>query len=139
MNDMKVNPGTRSGTLPVLFLFIVLAIVVVSSLACSNSPVLFSGIEGEIRIGPISPVSAPGETNSKPYSTKMRVRSLPDGKVVAEFTSDSQGKFRAVLAPGRYEVEPENAAPLPMGSTVDVTVTAGQFTHVQIVYDSGIR
>ena len=108
-------------------------VVLIPNLACGGNPVLFSGIEGETRIEPSSPLGMPGGSDSKPYSCKLRVRSLSDGKVAAEFISDNEGRFRAVLPPGRYVVEPVQTGPLPMGSSVDVTVTAGQFTHVQVI------
>lgn len=123
----------------VLLLLVLFSIILVPNLACGGDPVLFSGIEGVTRIGPSSPLGTPGVSDSQPFSCRLRVKSLSDGKVVAEFTSDSDGRFRAVLLPGRYVVERVQAGALPMGSSVDVTLTAGQFAHVQIDFDSGIR
>jgi inhibitor of cysteine peptidase len=98
-----------------------------------------SGIEGEVWIGPISPVSKPGEPNSRPYSAVIGVRRISEGRIVAEVTSDAEGRFRIALVPGTYLLEPQQGRPLPRASTQEVTVVAGQFTHVRIDYDSGIR
>ncbi|OFW58666.1 MAG: hypothetical protein A2133_08075 [Actinobacteria bacterium RBG_16_64_13] len=98
-----------------------------------------TGIEGEVWIGPISPVSKPGEPDSKPYSASIRIRSVAEDRIVAVVTSDENGRFRIALVPGRYVLEPEQGDPLPRASTQEVTVVAGQLTHVRIDYDSGIR
>jgi hypothetical protein len=135
---MRIGSHTHARLLLLLTLVLFL-LLLLPNLACGGSPVLFSGIEGETRIGPTSPLGTPGSSDTKPYSTGLRVKRLPDGKIVAEFTSDSEGRFRAVLPPGNYVVEPMQSGPLPMGSSVDVTVTAGQFAHVQIDFESGIR
>ena len=139
MNSVRMDSNTRSRFLLVLLPLVLSLILLVPNLACGGNPVLFSGIEGETRIGTTSPLGTPSSSDSKPYATRLRVESLPNGKVVAEFTSDNEGRFRAVLAPGNYVVEPVQSGPLPMGSSVDVTVTAGRFTHVQIDFESGIR
>jgi inhibitor of cysteine peptidase len=104
-----------------------------------SGSVLDSGIEGEVWIGPISPVSRPGDPDSEPYSAVIRIRSISDDRVLAEVTSGEDGRFRITLVPGRYLLEPQQGDPLPRASTQEVTVVAGQFTHVRIDYDSGIR
>ena len=98
-----------------------------------------TGVEGEVWIGPLSPVSKPGEPDSKPYSASINIRSIAADKVVANVTSDENGRFRIALVPGRYLLEPEQGNPLPRAPAQEVTVVQGQFTHVRIDYDSGIR
>ena len=111
------------------------------ALACGDEATLDSGIEGEVRIGPLSPVVSEGQEgeDSKPYSAVIRIKSIPEGEVVAETTSGDDGRFRVALAPGRYLVEPEQGDPLPIASTQEVTVEPGAFTTIRIDYDSGIR
>ena len=111
------------------------------ALGCGDDAILDSGIEGEVRIGPLSPVVSEGQEgeDSKPYSAVIRIKSIPEGEVVAETMSGDDGKFRVALAPGRYLVEPEQGDPLPIASPQEVTVEPGAFTTVRIDYDSGIR
>jgi hypothetical protein len=113
----------------------------IPTLACSNDATLDSGIEGEVRIGPLSPVVSEGQEgdDTKPYSAVIRIRSIPEDEIVAEVISGADGKFRQGLAPGRYLVEPEQGDPLPFASPQEVTVDPGAFTTVRIDYDSGIR
>ena len=60
-------------------------------------------------------------------------------KVVAEFASGADGKFRVVLAPGTYLIDPEVGSVYPRANTQEVVVTKNVFTHITIQYDSGIR
>jgi hypothetical protein len=107
--------------------------------ACGGGVSADSGIEGVVTLGPISPVSTPGSPNKRPYSATLKLKSLPDTELVAEVVSDEQGVFRTALEPGRYLVEPQNGDPLPVAASQEVVVFAGQYTHVEIDYDSGIR
>jgi hypothetical protein len=84
-------------------------------------------------------VSEGQEDDSRPYSAVIRIKSVPEGKLVAETTSDENGRFRVALSPGRYLVEPEQGEPLPTASPQEVTVAEGEFTRVRVDYDSGIR
>jgi hypothetical protein len=98
-----------------------------------------SGVVGEVRIGPISPVEQPGVENTAPYTANLVVRTVPDRDVAAEARSGDDGLFRIVLPPGDYLLEPENGAPLPLAEPQPFTVIGGQFTKVHVDYDSGIR
>jgi hypothetical protein len=66
----------------------------------------------------------------------------PAGKVVATVTTDGQGHFQVVLAPGTYTVFVMGTAGA-LGSgregLVQATVRAGQTTAVTIALDTGIR
>jgi hypothetical protein len=97
-----------------------------------------SGIEGQITIGPMCPVVRPGEScPDKPFSAEVTVRSEGGGEV-ARFRSDEQGRFHLALSPGTYTLLPK-AYGIQRAPEAKVTVTEGQFTTVNIGYDSGIR
>jgi hypothetical protein len=98
-----------------------------------------SGVLGEVRIGPVTPVQQPGVENTAPYAADLVVRSVPGGNVVAETRSGSDGLFRIALPPGDYLLEPRNGAPLPIAQPQEFMVVRGQFTQVHVEYDSGIR
>ena len=99
-----------------------------------------SGIEGRVTIGPTCPVV---QENSpcpdQPFQARIDV--LRDGDVVTSFKSGEDGNFRVPLEPGTYTlqgVSPGEGVP-PYATPVDVIVSAGAFTQVDIVFDSGIR
>jgi hypothetical protein len=98
-----------------------------------------SGVQGEVRIGPVSPVERPGVANDKPYVATLRIERASDGTVVAVTKSAADGSFKVTLAPGRYVLEPVNGSPLPSAQPQQFTVSAGGFTTVRVEYDSGIR
>ncbi len=100
-----------------------------------------SGIEGQVFIGPTCPVVQAGqECPDQPYQAVLTVNSL-DGRKVTEFQTDGEGRFRISLAPGEYILHPESpeGMPLPFAAEQTFTVLPGQFTHITVTYDSGIR
>jgi len=107
--------------------------------ACKPETPPDSGIEGLVSIGPVSPVSQPGEPDSRPYSAELSIIRLSDGEEIARVTSADDGRFRVPLAPGRCLVEPQQGQPFPTAPSQEVTVDAGRFTRIQVDYDSGIR
>lgn len=97
-----------------------------------------SGIEGQVTIGPMCPVVMLNDPcPDQPYQATVDVLDA-SGKQVAQFQSDAQGRFKVALAPGVYTIRPQRAG-IARAPQQDVTVIAGQFTPVEIVYDSGIR
>lgn len=116
-----------------------LAAVLLVAVGCGEKAVTDSGVQGEVRIGPVNPVEQPGVQNDAPYAATLRIRRASDGKVVAETTSAADGSFRVALAPGDYVLEPVNGDPLPTAQPQDLTVAPGRFTTVRVDYDSGIR
>lgn len=107
---------------------------------CDSAPApANSGVQGEVRIGPVSPVEQQGVPNDKPYVATFRIEQASDGKVAAEATSAADGSFKVALAPGRYVLEPVNGTPVPIAQPQEFTVSAGGFTTVRVDYDSGIR
>ena len=94
-----------------------------------------------VLIGPQCPVMREGEDcPDKPYEARIEVYDPSLGRTVAATTSDGQGRFRVVVPPGTYTLVPQ---PEPGGiaraGEQTVTVTAGAFSQVTVVYDSGIR
>jgi hypothetical protein len=61
------------------------------------------------------------------------------GKVVANAQTDGQGYFEVRLAPGHYTLESPESTFLPFLKPVQVTVRDGQFTEVELRFDSGVR
>lgn len=105
---------------------------------CSASPPSDSGIDGEVRVGPVSPVETIGAPGSAPYSAELTIRPQGGGRAV-RVTSGEDGRFRVNLTPGAYVIEPDQGDPLPTAQPVAVTVEAHRFSSVVIDYDSGIR
>ncbi|MGH7582485.1 MAG: hypothetical protein ACREL5_04580, partial [Gemmatimonadales bacterium] len=112
-------------------------------IACSgNQPTTGSGdtgLEGIVRRGPIMPVCHEGEPCDAPFSASFEVRT--GQHVIARFQSDSTGHFSLKLAAGMYQIVPAPGAPLlgPTQQLHDVTVGADGITHVELVFDTGIR
>jgi hypothetical protein len=101
---------------------------------------LNSGLEGLVTVGPQCPVVRVGEScPDLPYAAMLELRQA--GKLVVQFNSDEQGKFRVAVRPGSYSLEPQSPGgrALPAAGSRPVTVLKGQFSSVAVVYDSGIR
>jgi hypothetical protein len=99
-----------------------------------------SGIEGRVWIGPAcpGPQSLASPCPDQPYQATITILKASD-EVVARVQSDQQGYFRLELPPGTYVLRPESGAVMPRAPEQTVAVLPGQFTPVQIVYDSGMR
>ncbi|MEP6638888.1 MAG: hypothetical protein ABJC39_06010 [Chloroflexota bacterium] len=100
-----------------------------------------SGIEGITEADPQCPVvSANAPCPAQPIS-KTVVAHDPTGKEVARFTSAADGTFRVALSPGSYRLEevvdPPGSPPNLKPESVEVL--AGKFTHVALIFDTGIR
>jgi hypothetical protein len=59
----------------------------------------------------------------------------------ARVETDTDGTFRLPLPPGAYQLQGENltGAPLPTAMPVAVSVRDNEFTHVTVIFDSGVR
>lgn len=126
--------------------FVGLATLTVAPLASassvnSQSVLNKQGITGQITVGPVSPICGDANPCYAPYQTTMLVLNNA-GKVVANFSSDSQGFFSVSLSPGKYTVEQPvglSRISLPSVAPMDVKVTSGQYTYLPIQFDSGRR
>jgi hypothetical protein len=100
-----------------------------------------SGIDGMVTIGSTCPGPiSPGQTCQQPYQAMVTVLDQQGG-VVAQAQSDASGHFQIPLPPGTYTLHPNSPAglPLPFARDQTVMVPLGQFTPVQITYESGVR
>ena len=97
-----------------------------------------SGIEGVVMIGPITPTTREGQSNTRPYQATIDVLDQ-SGQLVTRFGTNAQGLFRVALAPGAYVIRPESAGRFPRAGQQTVHVLKGMFVKVDIEYDSGIR
>jgi hypothetical protein len=114
----------------------------VSSQLCSSTPASKGILIGDVVAGPTCPVDN-AEQPCPPHSVPNRLILIetPGGDLVMRITTDQQGRFRIMLAPGTYQVlVPPDSNPFPIQrSPQQVTVIAGQTMQVQIELDTGIR
>ena len=116
------------------------AAVAVLSTACGSQPATSSsGIEGTVTVGPTCPVERlASPCPERPISRGVSVQDR-SGRQVAHFTTGADGRFRVALAPGTYTVVGDRNGILPRPIPTTATVREGQYTHVDVRYDSGIR
>ena len=103
-----------------------------------------SGITGIVLLGPTCPVmrNPPDpQCADKPYQTALVV-TIPDGtRVIAQFNSDTNGKFKVNIPAGEYAIR--SAATTNFyprcSSSGTVSVKTGIFTDTTISCDTGIR
>ncbi len=122
--------------LPLLLLAAVLL-----AATCDTPPPANSGIEGAVTIGPMCPVERPDSPcPDQPYAATIVIED-DHGVEVARAQSGEDGRFRVDLVPGRYTLVPQSpdGAGLPYGAEQQAEVRAGEYTHVDVQYDSGIR
>jgi hypothetical protein len=126
----------------------VLLVLLIASLVggCGDGPAAgegSSGITGRAVLGPICPVNREDTPcPDRPHGgARLRIIVRATGDVAATVTADDEGRFRVPLAPGEYVVDagPTEGRPLPFAKPVDVTVRPGEYTHVTVAFDTGIR
>jgi hypothetical protein len=100
-----------------------------------------SGIEGRVVIGPTCAAEQQGSPcPAEPYEADLQIVRAGTNEVVTDVRSDSDGRFRVALAPGRYIIRStDDEASLPSLKPVSVTVSDDEFVHSTVVFDSGIR
>ena len=113
-----------------------------STQSCSPTSASTGILIGAVVAGPTCPVETaeqPCPPNAVP--NRLILIETPGGTVVTRITTDQQGRFRVMLAPGTYQIlVPQDSNPFPIQRTPQqVTVTAGQTMQVQIELDTGIR
>ena len=108
------------------------------------TPQAESGIEGRTVISPIrpGPIRADDTQTTVPYPATLAIISTATGREVTRLKTGSDGRFRVALPPGEYRITSVQERPgrfLPRASEELVTVLSGQFAHIEIQFDSGIR
>jgi hypothetical protein len=103
-----------------------------------GAPPVASGVAGHVSAGPVTPVSRPGQPNTRPVDA-ARVEALRGTDVVAFTSTDHAGYYQLQLAPGTYviAVTYPRLRPSPLEKTA--TVSAGQRQTLNFVLDTGIR
>jgi hypothetical protein len=99
------------------------------------------GIAGQALAGPTCPVVQPADPacTDRPVPGATILIRDEQRTVVAQLETDESGRFRIVLPPGAYRLEPQPVQGL-MGTAPAIEVTVGgTFQIVQIAYDTGIR
>jgi hypothetical protein len=101
-----------------------------------------SGIFGQVLIGPNcgGPVTEENaaECDDKPYQAFLAVLDA-EGKQLLRFQTDAEGRFRVLMPPGQYTLKPEVGQPLPLAAEQPFSVSAGQFSELVVLYDTGLR
>jgi hypothetical protein len=104
-------------------------------------PEVASGLRVMATIRPTCPgPERPSQVCTKPYAGEFVVTSKDD-KAIARFTTDQDGRAVIDLPPGDYHIAPKlgSDSPYPRGGSIDVSVTKGAYTDVNLELDTGIR
>jgi hypothetical protein len=118
---------------------LVCLLLLVSACSPADPTPVDSGIAGLVTIGPVCPVMQQGmDCADQPYQGSFTVLT-PKGREVTRFEADASGIFKIALPPGDYILRPESPNILPFAAEQPFTVLSGQFTQLNVSYDSGIR
>lgn len=107
----------------------------------SPSPTpISSGIRGIVLLGPTCAVVVAGASPClEPYEARLVVMD-EDENVLGEMRSGADGRFEMALSPGEYTVVPAPGGdPFPNAKPTSVSVTDGEYTEIEIDYDTGVR
>jgi hypothetical protein len=113
-----------------------------SAMACGQPPEAGVMVSGQAVAGPVCPV----ETNPPDPACAPRpvvgatVLAVSDSGEVVDSKTEADGRFRFILAPGRYEIVAQPAEGL-MGTPqpFEVEVLSGPLDLGVLMYDTGIR
>lgn len=123
---------------PVLVLFLFLS-------ACGPNPAEFGVLEGQVTIGPLSPVLQEGEAPPTPapevYAARQIVVFEADGEIeVFRIEIGPDGSYRAELPAGEYVVDINHAGiDSAEGLPATVNIEPGSTVTLNIDIDTGIR
>lgn len=100
---------------------------------------LTSGIEGQVYLGECQGAQIATDCfEFTPYPAVLVVYNM-NGREIERFETDDEGRFRVSLPPGTYILHPESLALYPVAPDQIFAVAEGEFSHIVVVYDSGIR
>ena len=126
---------------PTIAPYLIVIAILVGCGASTPTPPPNTGIIGTITLGPMCPVQQDNQPcPDNPFQATLTLIDERGNKVMT-MESDATGNFQANLAPGTYTLHPEppQQGLFPIAADQTVTVVAGQYTQVQVVYDTGIR
>jgi hypothetical protein len=102
-----------------------------------------TGITGVMLAGPQCPVIGPdtgSECDDRPYQGTVVVETEDGATEVTRFTGEADGTFEVPLASGTYRLVPlPGPSGFPFADEQRVDVVSGEFTQIQILFDTGIR
>lgn len=102
-----------------------------------------SGVEGIVTLGPTCPVMREGDTScaDKPYATTIQVIVLgsPKSSPFATVESDKDGRYKIMLPPGEYAIQPVGGSSLPRCETKNITIEPSKIIKANLSCDTGIR
>lgn len=103
-----------------------------------------SGVEGSVTLGPVCPVQRiPPDPNcaDRPYVTTIQVIRVgsPKSSPFATAESGKDGRYKIMLPPGEYALQPVGGSVLPRCGTKEVTIEPSKIIEVNISCDTGIR
>lgn len=125
----------------ILWHLVTIATLSAASLSMTtNASSSASGIEGSVKVGPISGGPArQGVPDTAPMAKTTFVVETEAG-ILTTFKTDDQGNFKVEVPPGRYAIRIEKPPMKGRGcSLTEIDVTAGDFKKVHLVCDTGIR
>ena len=103
-----------------------------------------SGIVGTVLLGPICPVVQdppdPGCAD-KPYASRLVLTTADQARIIHEFVSDVNGRFRVQIKPGEYAIRSavaSNIWPYCSSSNI-IKVMPNNYTETVVNCDTGIR
>jgi Carboxypeptidase regulatory-like domain len=109
-----------------------------NALSPNIRPVATGRIEGKIELYPAFAVERADQPNRRGIPGQVTADDA-GGSVVAQVSSDAQGRFYFDLPPGRYTLRLMSVRPPGHAEPVPVTVEVGQVTKAVITFDAGIR
>jgi hypothetical protein len=112
--------------------------VLAALLAANATAATGSGLYGTVIEGPVRPVCKVGVRCDRP-AANLRLRFVRNGMTVAAARTDSRGRYRVALRPGRYSIRTAGMGIASLLKPSDVTVPAGRYSRVNLYRDTGIR
>jgi hypothetical protein len=98
-----------------------------------------TGLEGVITVGPIQPGPAREGVPSSAPLANATFEVANEKNMSAPFTTDAQGHFRILLAPGHYTISQRGKTGIRRCGPFDVDVVSGKMTAVEWDCDTGMR
>ncbi len=103
-----------------------------------------SGVQGQVLLGPVCPIMQNPplpECADKPYQTTVQVIAIgsPKSSPFATVESDEDGRYKILLPPGEYGIQPVRKSPLPRCETRNITIKPNEIQELNLSCDSGIR